>query len=110
MDCHQRLPAVGNQRTKAGGWLDMPVAGRPVRCRAPQSENHVDEWIAHTYQAMIETWQREIVPDLLLGRAITFTIHAAPNQPARFDCSQHFRDPGWPALPKPAPATTQHKQ
>lgn len=74
----------------------MPVAGRPVRCRAP-NENHVDEWIAHTYQAMIETWQREIVPGLLLGRAITFTVHASPNQPARFDCSQHFKDPAWPA-------------
>lgn len=70
----------------------------------------MDEWIAQTYQAMIETWQQEIVPGLLLGRAITFTIHAAPNQPARFDYSQHFRDPGLSASQKPAPNTTQRKQ
>lgn len=57
----------------------------------------MDEWIAHTYQVMIETWEREVVPALVLGRAITFTIHASPKLPAKFDCSQHFKDSSWPA-------------
>ena len=82
-------------RTKAGGWLH--ASGRPPGATPGNQTRTMDEWIAHTYQAMIETWQREIVPGLMQGRAITFTIHASPNQPARFDCSQHFKDPAWPA-------------
>ena len=91
-------------RTKAGDGLharDRPPGATPGN----QNENHVDEWIAHTRQMMIETWEQEIVPVLLMGRAITYTVHASPQQPARFDCSQHFRDPAWPAAPG-----TQRKQ
>ena len=93
-------------RTKADGWLH--ASGRPPGAMPGTQTRTMDEWIAQTYDAMIEAWQREIVPGLLLGRAITFTIHAAPNQPARFDFSQHFKDPKWPA--HTTPAGQQRKQ
>lgn len=76
-----------------------PVAGRPVRRRAPRIETHVDDWLRYTYGMLLEVWQREIVPDLLAGRAVSLTVHAVANQPLKFDCHQSFKDRNWPAQP-----------
>ncbi len=64
----------------------------------------MDDWLSYLVTLTLETLQRDVVPALLAGRAVSFTIHAAPNQPIKFDCAWHSRDHNWP------PPQPQRKQ
>lgn len=86
---------AGGQRTKAGDGLYMPGAGRLGRCQATRG-SHMDDWLSYLYALTVETLQRDVVPDLMAGRAVTFTMHVVANQPIKFECSRHFKDRNWP--------------
>lgn len=64
----------------------------------------MDEWLRYSYALLLETWQRDAVPDLLAGRAVKFTIHAVMNESLKFECGRYFKDGNWP----PPPATRRN--
>ena len=73
----------------AQGW---PPGAMPGNKRVVMS----DEWLAYSAAMILETWQREIVPALLAGRAARMTINADVGSPLKFECTHFFKDRNWP--------------
>lgn len=56
----------------------------------------MDDWLSYLYALTMETLKSDAVPDLMAGRAVTFTMHIVANQPIKFECSRNFKDRNWP--------------
>lgn len=56
----------------------------------------MDDFLSYLYELTLETLQRDVVPDLLAGRAVTLTLHIVANQPVKVECSRNFKDRNWP--------------
>jgi hypothetical protein len=56
----------------------------------------MDEWLAYSAGAILEAWQRDLVPALLAGRAVRLTIDANAGLPLKIEAAQFYKDKHWP--------------